>query len=231
MAKINQLSRSYNRRDQSVQRAAVDFRPVSEGLRNISDAYVNQIKMHNDARLQRDKEETMRADYQMKDWVNSYNLAMNSPAKLQEAFNGTIFGDAVPSYMANAQGMESSLYQVDNKNAAHAISQGITSESARKLFVSTQLSMMEDREVVFSQQAQAYTQQNASMVFMENLDRIAKDPKYGPHSDLYRTYSAEGMSLGYMGPDATSAYAKMSELQLGYSKAAQEAYIRTGNFK
>ena len=221
MAKINQLSRSYNRRDQSVQRAAVDFRPISEGLRNISDAYVNKIKLDNDARLQRDKEEMLRANYAAKDWDNTYITNMDSPAKLQEAFGGTIFGASVPSYSANSKNMESSQYQVDSKNAYDTISMSISNESNRKMFVSSQLIAMEDREAVFNKQAQAFTQQEAANIHMQNLESTYQE--YGILSDEFNNMLTDGLQLGYYGSDAATAHAKTQELKIAYGKRDQSA--------
>lgn len=226
MAKINQLGMSYRRQQPSVRRSTINTQPLARGLGDLSESYAYRVALHNDARVQRDKEELLRAEYEYKDWQNNYITNMNSPAALKEKFGGTVFDSSVDSYIANSRGMESSMFQVDAKNAAGTIGSFISNESNRKMFLSSMAMGMEDVEAVYNKQAQGFFQQDAADIFFKRLDIIAKDPKMGPHSQEYKDAASYAMEMGFNGPDAVKAYEAQSELQMAYAKSSQETAYR-----
>ena len=219
MAKIKQLSESYRRQTKNVSGEAVDVRPLSEGLSNISDAYANRIKFHNDARIQRDSEELQRAQYEFRDWYGKYVTNMDTPGKIQEAFGGTIYADDIPGYMSNSDNLESSVAQTHVKLALDRIGTSFSNSKVAESFILESLMSWEDNEQAYNNQSQAFIQQKSKLVFMANLEKIASEE--GPHSEKYNNESAKGIDLGYFGPKADKAFEDASTLKHAYTVAAQ----------
>ena len=234
MAKIGQLSPTFQPRNQTVLAPSIDVSGLARGLSDASQNIMAAGTIRDNARLQRSAAQASAASWEMKNFTNAFILNMNSPAKIMEAFgrdtsgqtplSAGALGDVLAGLGPDAKLTDTTVFQSVTRNAIELIATGIEDDAMRDEFIWQQMNVMEGMEAPFQAQAEAFIQTEAAEIESNNQYQAWADGA-NSLSDAFQEKQMKRLLEGHYGADPIEARKAMAAELLNYQKAEARALL------
>ena len=169
MAKIRQLSSTYQNAPTTITRPGISAAGLGNGLQIAAETFSASVGIKDQYNLQLSQAQASRAGWELTDWRNNFLINMNSPEKLKEYFTGTPFEDIISSVQNKSELLDSTYAQTLYRKAAETASSGIADEGYRNQWLTEAMLQWETIEPDYQNSANAVYQEEARAIGLSNL--------------------------------------------------------------
>ncbi|RKX48736.1 MAG: hypothetical protein DRP32_06575 [Thermotogae bacterium] len=222
MAKIGQLSPSFQPRNQQVTRGNIDVSGLARGLSNASQNIAGALQIRDNSRLQRAAAQASAASWEMKNFTNAFILNLNNPAKMIETFGGGTLETVMSGLDPDAALYDTTVGQTVYRHMVDAAKLQIDDPDMQDEFFYQQMMLWEEIEPVYQNQVNAFVQQEAAALEYSNL-QSAWENGASTSSDAYNEKQQKMWLEGLYGTDPQASSTARDEVKLNHQKAEETA--------
>jgi len=224
MAKIRQLTNTYQPNQQSVSVPTLRVDALAPGLAEGASSYLASQQMKMQYQAQKSQAQGERASWEMEDWLNRFKMNMNSPQKLKEAFKSTPYESLAVGINADVDIYDSSVAQHLYRQAIEVTGKGIDDEATRNSWMTSKMREWEAIEPGFQMEADKWIQTEARNTELQNLNSMWK-AGIGTTNPAFSAKLDDMVDKGFFGSEATTAIQTRNDLLLNYQKSEQTALM------